>query len=375
MAWLGWSCWGDCAMGELMGSRKQNRSPLIRGDTISELWEPADVMPGLDYASRAREGDVLGRGTQRAPVWWPPPLPTWSQVHIGAGRFTRMFPRAIDDQPAAYLERIGEVFARFGADTQDSGNISYGVEVDGQRFFIKTAGDPTDTVPYLDADGRGRLLRNAARLAEMVHHPLLPAFHGLIESPGGPVLAYEWRDGALLGAPRGQRDDPTSAFQRFRSLPDDEVLIAIDDLFDLHGRLDAAGWVPGDFYDGSLLYDFDQRQLTVIDLDSYRSGPYRNDMGRMFGSSRFMAPEEFTLGAPIDSRTTAYVMARTVLVFLADGTLNRDAFRAPEGLYDVVLEAVTTRFDSFCSFHRTWLAASGDASGAETQIGVTEHYA
>lgn len=122
---------------------------------------------------------------------------------------------------------------------------------------------------------------------------------------------------------------------------------------------DAAGWAPGDFYDGGLLYDFDRRRLTVVDLDCYRPGPYRNDMGRMFGSSRFMAPEEFSLGAPIDDRTTAYVMARTVLVFLADGTLDRDAFRGPDALYAVAQEAVTTRFPSYTAFHRRWLGARG----------------
>jgi serine/threonine-protein kinase len=140
-----------------------------------------------------------------------------------------MFPRAIDNQPAVYLEQIGEVFARFGANTQDSGNISYGVEVDGQRFFIKTAGDPADTAPYLDFVGREALLRSAARLAEMIHHPLLPAFHGLIESPGGPLLVYEWREGAHLRTAR--EGDPANAFQRFHSLPAEEILVALDELF------------------------------------------------------------------------------------------------------------------------------------------------
>ncbi|MEQ4204489.1 hypothetical protein [Actinopolymorpha sp. B9G3] len=273
-----------------------------------------------------------------------------------------MFPRAIDNQPGVYVEQLGNVFARFGADIQDSGNISYGVDADGQRLFVKTAGDPTDAAPYLDFDARVGLLRNAARLAEMIQHPLLATFHGLIESPGGPLLAYEWRDGDHLGTSRDRRDDPTTAFQRFRSLPAEEILVALDGLFDLHERLDAAGWIQQDFYDGGLLYDFDRRQLTVIDLDCYRPGPFHNDMGRMFGSDRFMAPEEFSLGAPIDGRTTAYVMARTVLVFLADGTLDRHAFRAPDAVYAVVQEAVTTRFPSYRAFHRRWLAARGDAA-------------
>ncbi len=95
-----------------------------------------------------------------------------------------------------------------------------------------------------------------------------------------------------------------------------------------------------------------------MDLDNYRLGPYRNDMGRMFGSSRFMAPEELSLGAPIDDRTTAFVMARTALVFLSDGTLDRAACRATDPQYAVLQEAVTTRFPSYAAFYEAWRAAS-----------------
>ncbi|MEU0093420.1 hypothetical protein [Kribbella sp. NPDC006257] len=269
-----------------------------------------------------------------------------------------MFPGEIDEQPVTHLERIGEVFARFGADTQDSGNISYGVQVGPERYFFKTAGVASDTEPYLDFEARQELLRNAARLAESVLHPAMPTFHGVIESPGGPVLVYEWREGELLYAAGDQPDDPTSAPQRFKALPVDELVAALDQLFDLHADLAKAGWVTGDFYDGALIYNFSERQLTVMDLDSYRPGPYRNDMGRMFGSSRFMAPEEFSLGAPIDDRTTAFVMARTALVFLSDGTLDPTACRAIAPQYAVLQEATTTRFPSYAAFYDAWRAAS-----------------
>lgn len=264
-----------------------------------------------------------------------------------------MFPAEIDEPPDSYLHQLGEVFQRFGA--QDSGNISYGVQVTGQRYFVKTAGDPTDPKPLSKFDSRTAVLRNAARLAESVSHPLLPEYHGLIESPAGPLLVYEWRDGEHLGT---RRDDPTSAFQRFRALPVQQIIAALDDLFDLHDLLTTSGWVEGDFYDGSLLYDFGTRQLTAMDLDDYRFGAYRNDMGRMFGSTRFMAPEEFSLGAPIDDRTTAFVMARTALVVLAEGTLDRHACKASNAQYAVLQEAVTTRFPSYSTFYAAWRAAS-----------------
>jgi serine/threonine-protein kinase len=266
-----------------------------------------------------------------------------------------MFPGEIAVQPSTYLDHLGTIFARFAADTQDSGNIAYGVETADARYFVKTAGDPADTAPYLDFDGRVALLRNAVELARSVVHPLLPTLHAVIESPGGPLLVYDWRDGEHLGT---DRDDPSSAHQRFRALPVPEICAALDALYDLHARLDEAGWVEGDFYDGALLYDFAECRLTVVDLDSYHRGPYRNDMGRMFGARRFMASEQFSLGAPIDTRTTAFVLARAALVFLSDTTLDRSAFRGSDAQYAALQEATTTRYPNYQTFHQAWSSAT-----------------
>jgi serine/threonine-protein kinase len=38
----------------------------------------------------------------------------------------------------------------------------------------------------------------------------------------------------------------------------------------------------------------------------------------MFGSTRFMAPEEFQLGARIDERTTVFSLGRAAFVFLGE---------------------------------------------------------
>src|SRR5438067_2020576 len=59
-----------------------------------------------------------------------------------------------------------------------------------------------------------------------------------------------------------------------------------------------------------LLVDFTSGALKVVDIDGYRRGPSVNDMGRMFGSTRYMAPEEFELGAVLDQRTTVFTLGR-----------------------------------------------------------------
>jgi hypothetical protein len=122
---------------------------------------------------------------------------------------------AIAEDPGVYVRRHGMVIDEFGRHTQDSGNVSWLVDVGDQRLFVKTAGDdsppqPGAGVPYLDHEGRVRLLRNAIELAASCRHPALPRLLNVIESPNGPVLLYEAAPGELVGVPRGSRDDPSS---------------------------------------------------------------------------------------------------------------------------------------------------------------------
>ena len=84
-------------------------------------------------------------------------------------------------------------------------------------------------------------------------------------------------------------------------------------------------------------------------------------MGRMFGSTRFMAPEEFELGARIDERTTLFSLGRAAALFLSDGTLDRAPFRASDALYQVVAQACAPapdqRFASVADFFSAWCQA------------------
>src|SRR5438105_5901831 len=110
-----------------------------------------------------------------------------------------------------------------------------------------------------------------------------------------------------------------------------------------------------------MIYDFARRELRLVDLDNYRDAPSTNDMGRMFGSSRFMAPEEFERGAPIDERTNVFTMGRTAAVLLSDGTLERPPFRGSDALYEVIRRACQTdrsqRFASMAGFYTAWQQA------------------
>jgi hypothetical protein len=267
----------------------------------------------------------------------------------------------ISESPVEFLRTAGKVFKEFGPSTQDSGNVSYGVEVDTVRYFVKTAGQHDDSRPYPTHTARVEMLRNAGQLSETCSHIALPKLYRIIESPVGPLLVYQWLEGELVGVPGSCRDDPNSSFRRFQKLSGATILSCLDTVFDLHNKLAALGWIAVDFYDGSLIYDFYSGNLGVIDLDSYRQGPFCNEMGRMFGSTRFMAPEEFELGALIDQRTNVFVMGRTALVLLSDGTLNPKAFRGSQAIFEVVAKScqleASQRYDSIANFYGAWQEA------------------
>jgi serine/threonine protein kinase, bacterial len=265
----------------------------------------------------------------------------------------------IDCAPEEHLRAAGEVFAVF--DRQDSGNVSYGVAAGGRRYFVKTAGRPDDDRRQLSHAQRVTVLRNAIRLGRTYRHPSLPPLEHVIESPHGPALVYQWRDGELLGVPHERRDDPASPWFRFRHLPVDRVLAVLDTVVAVHELLTGGGEVAGDFYDGCLLYDFAGHRLSLVDLDHYRPGPFRNTSGRMLGSTRFMAPEEFVAGALIDERTTVFTLGRTALLLLGDGT----GLRGPAALLDVAIRACRPdperRHRTVAEFADDWRRARGSA--------------
>ena len=271
-----------------------------------------------------------------------------------------------DEDLGVYVRRHGTVVAEFGHLTQDSGNVSWLVDVGDRRLFVKSAGSgnghtPAGPVPYFDREGRVQLLRNAVALANSCQHPAMPRPLNVFESPSGPALVYEAAVGELVRVPQRMRDDPASAYQRFAYLPAEQLLGVFDVLIDLHVALAAAGWVACDLYDGCLIVDFATVSVTVIDLDNYRRGPSVNEMGRMFGAERFMAPEEFELGAVIDERTTTFTLGRLIWHFGTRLTERADDFCASSAAAQVVQQACQPspgdRYASVAKFAEAWTAA------------------
>lgn len=170
--------------------------------------------------------------------------------------------------------------------------------------------------------------------------------------PGGFLTVYDWFDGLCMG-----RMYSTAA--QFQALPVEEKLAIYNDILSFHMFVHQQGYIAVDFYDGCLLYDPEHKALRICDIEFYRLGPFTNEMGRMWGSGRFMSPEEFTLCAVIDERSNVFAMGATAFQLFGGGA-ERDiaAWPLSRARYDIARKATENapalRYPSIAALQEAW---------------------
>jgi serine/threonine-protein kinase len=265
-----------------------------------------------------------------------------------------------------WLRGMGRVFSVF--DQQDSGNISFGFEKDGVSRFVKYAGAKPLHYAGSEKEAVERLKQSVSVNADLANRHLVRMLDHFGTAAGGHAAVFEWFEGECLHPhwsfpPPAKYVDPRSPYFRFRQLPAPRRLHALRTIFLFHLHVEAQGYAAVDFYDGSILYDFAANETKICDVDLYSKQPFVNTMGRMWGSTRFMAPEEFEHGAVIDERTNVFRMG-AVAFALAGGELDRsfDKWDAGPERYEVALRAVepskADRFSSVAEFYEAWESAS-----------------
>lgn len=252
----------------------------------------------------------------------------------------------------SFLSEYGTVFKVY--DDQDSGNICFGVQKDGQRYFIKFAGAPTERLSGDSADAIGRLKATVPVYMDLQHKNLIE----LVEARdvgGGFALVFKWIDGDCMG-----RMYP-AAHRRFMQLPVADRLMVFRDILSFFEYISARNYVAVDFYDGSILYDFKTGRTTICDIDFFRKQPCCNDMGRMWGSALFMSPEEFQLGAVIDERTNVYTVGAAAFALFGGYSRTRDKWQLGGRTFEVAAKAVNDdrmqRQQSICQLREEWETA------------------
>lgn len=269
------------------------------------------------------------------------------------------WPDRIDVPFDDFLPEWGRIVRHFG-ERIDSRTRILGVETELGRYVVKHASADEESVGWLKSAIAFHGAVSHASIRAIVHH---------ITTPDGLAVIEEWASGEVLvdsfDPTVSARDDPTSPYQRFLGLAVSEVVHALTQLIDAHVALTRAGFVAVDLYDGCLVYDFERRQLSLIDLDLYRPGPYVLETERQYGSDAFMAPEEWEKGARIDERTTVFTLGRFVAVLLGCdryGPAEPAEFRGSDELFDIAMRACAPdpadRFGSVLELSRHWNEAS-----------------
>ena len=151
------------------------------------------------------------------------------------------------------------------------------------------------------------------------------------------------------------------------NLPIEARMKVFGDIVDFLRFVNDSGYVAIDFYDGSILYDFENGKTTICDIDLFRKKPYVNNRGRMWGSSRFMSPEEFERGAEIDEVTNVYTVGAFAFALFSEYNRTYEKWPLSRDLFMVASKATdhdrSARQPSLQQFWNEWEAAiSGTSS-------------
>ena len=308
------------------------------------------------------------------------PVPTWY--------FEGYYIQYIDDLPYKmkapfdfeFIHKYGRVFKVF--DDQDSGNICFGVNGDGEnadaRYFVKFAGAPTREYDGTPEDAVERLKATLPVYMDW-KHPSLIELVDAQEVAGGFVMVFKWAKGDCMG-----RMYPAE-HGRFMNLPPEDRLQVFRDVLSFLEYVNDRGYVAIDFYDGSIMYDSCRRQdaapsakdeitgscdqkggalsfkkgkTTICDIDFFDRKPFHNHMGRMWGSSSFMSPEEFALGAELDEITNVYTAGAFAFALFGGYRRGMDDWTLGEACYEVAKKAVSddrgSRQQSIRQLIREW---------------------
>ncbi|MCL2775101.1 MAG: phosphotransferase [Oscillospiraceae bacterium] len=285
------------------------------------------------------------------------PVPTWyiKDFHV---QYTDGVPYKLKSPfDFSFLKKYGIVFKVY--DDQDSGNICFGVMDGENKYFVKFAGAPTERADVSTEEAIANLKRTVPVYRDLAH-PLLTKLINAEEIGGGFAMIFEWTDAECMG-----KQYPVSR-EKFMQLPIETRLLVFDDILAFHAYAVKRGYVAVDFYDGSIMYDFSAGKTYICDVDFYTKTPYINSMGRMWGSSRFMSPEEFQLGAEIDEITNVYTMGATAFaLFGGERDRSLEKWMLSKDLYDAAKRAVSDersqRQQSISQLTEEWKSAKRKA--------------
>ena len=333
------------------------------GQVPMEFWKllalyiATNTLSSLPWAIPFGQTEINTMTRQAAEVleWYDGmknPVPTWYVGGFCLQSIDGIPFRMKKPHDFSFLRKYGKVFKVF--DDQDSGNICFGTEKDGKKYFIKFAGARTNRYSGDPSEAVARL-KTALSIYRDLHHPNLIQLLDAEEIGGGFAAIFQWFPGQCMG-----RMYPAER-ERFMSMPLETKMKVFRDILDFFEHTASRQYVAIDFYDGCIMYDFDSEKTALCDIDFYRKVPCQNDMGRMWGSSRFQSPEEYRLGAVLDEITNVYTIGATAFALFSDSRRDPESWPLSPALYEVVKKAVSDdrscRQQSLRQFAAEWETA------------------
>ena len=278
-----------------------------------------------------------------------------------------------------WLKRYGTAFQAI--DETGSGCICIGMQKDGKKYFCKIVGVNTLEADVTPEDSV-QILKQAVAIYRDLEHPNLIKLVEAYDYEKFYVAVFEWSDGECLfdhwNFEKYQRNPLLkSPKQRFGELPIYKKMKCVDVLFSFLQSVNERGYVAVDFYDGSIMYDFENDVTTICDIDLFKKAPVINDLGEdWFGTKRLKAPEEYKEESVIDERTNIFTLGALIFEFFGNyspeeiGKRYRDNQFLPcaysdwqlnEASYQVAVKAVSLdreeRYLTFEEFHEDWKKA------------------
>ena len=235
-------------------------------------------------------------------------------------------------------------------DETGSGCISFGVQKDNKKYFIKIAGAKTVEAEISEQESID-LLKDAVEKYKSIHHQNLIKYIDSFDINEFFAVIFEYADGECLFDHwnfEKYKNDSTliTPIQKFKKLEISKRLDVVYKLFSFFETFINAGYVAVDFYDSSIIYNFEKDEATFCDIDLFRKLPTKNDLGKdYYGTKRLKAPEENELGATIDELTNEFTLGAIIFDIFSNVSNNDKRYEIgmfiPNDLEEFELNAKT----------------------------------
>ena len=222
-----------------------------------------------------------------------------------------------------WLKKYGTAF--WVVDETGSGCICIGMDDGDKKYFCKIAGVNTIEAEVSPQESI-EILKEAVHLYYDLSHPNLVKVIEAYDYNQFYVVVFEWTNGECLfdhwNFEKYQNDTTIkSPKERFIELSIDKKLRSTEVLFSFLQNVNEKGYVAVDFYDGSLMYDFELDEMHICDIDFFKKALVINDMGTdWFGTKRLKAPEEYIEGSVIDEQTNIFTLGALIFEFFGSFT-------------------------------------------------------